>query len=119
MSNRQGNGLPRPGETALGFGFVTAEDRAKWDQARQYQRQKQPSAAKEFLTSAMRALTRVQREVGKARMQAMYRAQAEHENDMVLTIARPQRRTVGDVEAGMAGTPERDSRSRLDEGPGF
>lgn len=112
MSNQQkGNGLPRPSEIALGFGFVTPDDRAKWDQARHYQQQDRPrSAAAEFVKSSMTAASEVGRERIQARLRAAHQVAAQEERDQT----KETRRTITQVET--VDIQERDGRDRLEEG---
>ena len=109
MSSRQkGNGLPRPSEIAFGFGFVTPEDRARWDQARQYQQEGRPrSAATEFVTSSIAAASELGREGIQAKLRAAHQVAAQDQTKQT-------RRTITQVET--IDVQERDGRDRLDEG---
>lgn len=112
MSNQhKGNGLPRPSETALGFGFVTPDDRAKWDQARQYQQQdKTPTAAAQFIKSAIAAASEVGSEQNQARVRAAHQVAAQEERDQ----SKETRRTITHIET--VDIQDRDLRHPLDEG---
>jgi hypothetical protein len=110
-SQQTGNGLPRPSEIAFGFGFVTPEDRARWDQARHYQQEGRPrSAAAEFVTASIAAASELGREGIQAKLRAAHQVAAQEERDQ----AKQTRRTITQVET--IDVQERDGRDRLEEG---
>lgn len=110
-SQQKGNGLPRPSEIASGFGFVTPQDRAEWEQARHYQQEgRTRSAAAEFVTSSIAAASELGREGIQAKLRAAHQVAAQEERDQ----ARQTRRTITQVET--VDAQERDGRDRLEEG---
>lgn len=104
----QQRGLPRGPEVAGGFGFVTAEDRQKWEQARQAQRRPE-SAAKAFVKGFMSGIGEYRSKLNDARLRAEQQelAREEHERTTVKTV----RKTIDDAET--VDIEQRDMRERM------
>ncbi|WP_026820058.1 hypothetical protein [Arthrobacter castelli] len=112
MSEQQKQtGLPGADQMARGFGFITAEDRAKWDQARQQQAPKHVSALKEMMTSAASSAS----EVGQQKLQARLKAAEQVEEQEKREQSRTTRRTINET----VDYADRDDRKTLDTGMEF
>lgn len=109
---QQKGGLPKEGQVAGGFGFVTVEDRQKWEQARQLQ-QRPESAAKAFVKGFMSGVTEYRSKLIDARLRAEQQEAVKEEHEA--TQAKTTRRTVKDAET--VDIEQRDLRDQLD--PGF
>jgi len=59
------------------FGYVTAEDKSKWEQARSLQQQKHPGAIKELLSSTFSGISEIAQHGMQAQMRAVYQVHAE------------------------------------------
>lgn len=114
MAGAQRRGLPQPNQIAQGFGFVSSEDRAKWDQERQAREaNKAPSIVGEFFKGAFSSASEVRRDAAQARLRAAHQVAAQEEHD----IATATRRTITQVET--VDVFERDNREKLGGGLDF
>lgn len=114
MGSENTNGLPRSSDLGVGFGYVTPEDRAKWDQARSDRaRNQHRSAASEFVKSSMSAMSELNREGIQASLRAAHQVAAQEERKRDTET----RRTIVQVET--VDILERDSRTPIDTVPDF
>lgn len=111
-SQQQKGGLPNESQVAGGFGFVTVEDRQKWEQARQLQHRPE-SAAKAFVKGFMSGITEYRSKLNDARLRAEQQQAVKEEHEA--TSAKTVRRTIKDAET--VDIEQRDMRDQLD--PGF
>lgn len=109
MSTQQHGGYPTPSAIAAGFGYVTPEDRAKWEQARAQGAPRQRSAVAEFVQSSVSAAGELAREGIQARLRAAHQVAAEEERDDTRT--RVRRRTI--VETENVNWVDRDDRRHI------
>lgn len=109
---QQKGGLPKEDQVAGGFGFVTVEDRQKWEQARQLQHRPE-SAAKAFVKGFMSGATELRSKLVDARMRAEQQEVAKEEHEKA--HEKTTRRTIKDAE--IVDINQRDVRDQLD--PGF
>ncbi|MFG1858903.1 hypothetical protein ACGFJT_44210 [Actinomadura geliboluensis] len=103
MSGQQ-HGLPSASQLSLGFGFVTPEDRARWEQARRYSQRK--SAAKEMIASSLEAALELGQQGIQAKLRAAYQVEAEQQQERSRTTTR----TITEV----VDFEDRDDRQEID-----
>ncbi|MFC4048382.1 hypothetical protein ACFOY4_01690 [Actinomadura syzygii] len=102
---RQQHGLPTASQLADCFGFVTPEDRARWEQARQYS-QPRVSAAREMITSSLEAAAELAQQGIQAKLRAAYQVEAQQKER-----SRTTARTVTEV----VDFEDRDDRREIDQ----
>lgn len=74
-------GTPQKASMLSGFGFVTPEDRMKWDQARSQLRKKNPSAAKEMVSSLFAGVSEIAQQGMQAQMRAAHQVHMQEQRE--------------------------------------